>query len=103
MSLQGPRWRGGRWDIDVLQTPSLDIHSILGVWQISPSRILLAGRQFLGLLRRYHGGRELWGGSVLDIDLPLPPRRNIHSILSVWGISPSQVLLAGMEVQGLLW
>ena len=33
---------------------------------------------------------------------PWHPRRNIYFILSAWGISPSKVLLARVEVQGIL-
>ena len=43
-------------------------------WHITVYRVLLAAREFLGLLGTYRGGRGLWGGMVFDIDLPLAPK-----------------------------
>ena len=107
----GTGWRGGSWDIDVLQTPSLDIRSPPGLQEkylFHPECLgdiavphFACWKGVLSLLRRYRGGGGLWGGLVLDIDLPLASRKkrkNIYFILSVWGTSPSHVLLAGREL-----
>ena len=65
--------------------------SLLGVEWVY---FMADGRSPIG----WRGSGGLWGGMGWDIDLPQASRKDIYSILSVWGISPSQVLLAGMEV-----
>ena len=53
----GGLWGNMVWDIDLLQTSSIDIYSLLSVWRISPFQVILAGMEIQDLLGRYCGGR----------------------------------------------